>query len=279
MAKYPGNSPRKHAGKGGGKGSFARPRQEEAPLYGINPVLSALQAGKRKPNRLYLKSGKLSEKLELLGKTARELGIPVDSVLPQELEALCASPQHQGVVYRCGPLPLLPENDALAFTEQPDAVQPGAVPPLLVALDQVEDPQNLGAVVRSCAAFGANGVVMTRRHGAPTSAATSKASAGALETFPLYEAANMARFLENAKLKGFWVAGAVISGGQPLYRFKRDQPLVLVLGNEGRGIRPLVEKLCDYQLTIPITGRDSLNVSAAAAVLLYQLTVPTDQTN
>lgn len=153
----------------------------------------------------------------------------------------------------------------------PDRVLPY---PVLVALDQVEDPRNLGAVVRACAVFGAAGVVVPRHHSAPVSPAASKASAGHLERLPIYEAANLARFLEQAREGGWWVAGTAAEGGQPLHATALDRPLVLVFGSEGRGMRPLVQRGCDFLLTIGTPGGESLNVASAAAVVLYQLLRP-----
>jgi 23S rRNA (guanosine2251-2'-O)-methyltransferase len=126
-------------------------------------------------------------------------------------------------------------------------------------------------VVRNAAAFGAAGLVLPRHHAAPLSPAASKASAGELEDFPVFEATNLARFLDACKARGFWVAGTVVSGGEPLASFRRDTPVVLVLGNEGRGMRPLVERHCDFRLTIATRSGTSLNVAAASAIALYHL--------
>jgi 23S rRNA (guanosine2251-2'-O)-methyltransferase len=279
-------------------------------LWGLNAVEAALLARRRVLRRLHLKAG--AEAGQPAGKPARlralaeALGLSVQARSGQELDTLTQGGHHQGAVLECGPLPVLDERSALALgawrPNEPAgaaaAAGPGA-PPLLVALDQVEDPRNLGAVVRCAAAFGAAGLVVPRDHSAPLSAVASSASAGALERFPVYAAANLARFLEQAKSHGFWAAGAVAAGGQPLGGYTHDRPLVLVLGNEGRGLRPLVARSCDLLLTIPMAGAqaaqqaqqaqqardaqdaqetpggaagpESLNVSAAAAVLLYHL--------
>jgi len=243
-------------------------------------VEAALEAQRRTLRGLQLRSGADSDKLTHLRTLARGLGLPVQERAGAELEVLTHGGHHQGAVLECGPLPLLDEHAALALgawqPPEPEASAPP--PPLLVALDQVEDPRNLGAVVRSGAAFGAAGLVVPRDHSAPLSTVAATASAGALERFPVYEVANLARFLEQAKRHGFWVAGTGAEGGEPLAGYTHDRPLVLVLGNEGRGLRPLVARSCDLLLTIPLPGRgigpaapESLNVSAAAAVLLYHL--------
>ena len=235
-------------------------------LYGITPVEAALESRKRKIRVVYLKEGQLSPRLQELAEEAHDQAIRVEQASNTTLEKLAGNPTHQGVVADCGPLPTLPERDALALAESGQ--------PLLIALDEIQDPQNLGAIIRSCAVFGADGVVLPRHHGAPTGPATSKASAGWLERFPIYDAPNLSRFLDGARKAGFWIAGTAQEGDTPLPTFRRDRPLVLVLGNEGKGLRQLVRSKCDFTLAIPTSGKGGLNVSAATAVLMYQLTLP-----
>lgn len=233
-------------------------------LYGFNPVEAALAAGRRRFYRLLVKQGRPSPRLEKMLELARERGLSHQELSPEELDRKCGSTAHQGVGLACGALPRLEEKAALALGKQPQT--------LLVVLDEVQDPQNLGAVARSCAVFGAAGLVLPRHHSSPLSAAASKASAGLLEHLPVYVVANLARFLGASRKHGFWVAGASEDGDTPLHRFQRSGALVLVVGNEGRGLRPLVAQGCDYHLAIPTALGASLNVSAAAAVLLYHLT-------
>jgi len=245
-------------------------------LYGINPIARALEVGKRKLYRLWLREGRLSEGLEALQAAMQAHGLPIGLAPVEDLTTLAGSDSHQGAVLECGPLPFGEEAEALALLE-PDAASAEGVDaprklPLIVVLDQVEDPQNFGAIVRSCAVFGATGVVVPRHHKAPPSPAASKASAGELESCALFEVANLSRFLDACKERGAWTAATVTEGGQPLSSYRRDTPMVLVVGNEGRGMRPLVEKHCDFRLTIPVKPGTSLNVSAATAVALYELT-------
>jgi 23S rRNA (guanosine2251-2'-O)-methyltransferase len=242
------------------------PQRKEDILYGISPVEGALRAGRRRLARLYLKSGRLSPRLAVLRDLAAERGIPMTERDPAEMERLCGSGTHQGAALSCGTLPARGEAECLRLGRQPNA--------LLVALDEVQDPQNFGAVVRACAVFGISGVVLPRHHSAPLSAAASKASAGHLETFPVYTVANLARFLVNCRKQGFWVAGTSEQGGTPLHSYDPARPLMVVMGNEGRGLRPLVARQCDVQLTIHTAARGGLNVAAATAVLLYHLTLP-----
>lgn len=257
--------------RGAGKPRHVKPEREstgggEEHLYGVNPVEAALRAGRRRLGALLLRRGQMSARVEALRDLAVERGVRVTELEPADLERRCASSHHQGVGLACGPLPVLGERECL-----------GAAPgerALLLALDEVQDPRNLGAVVRSAAVFGIDGVVVPRHHGAALSPVVSRASAGYLETFPLYVVANLARFLETARKRGFWIAGTGEEGATPLHGFSRDRALVVVLGNEGRGLRPLVRKQCDFELSIRTAAGGSLNVSTAAAVVLYQLTLP-----
>lgn len=218
--------------------------------------------------RLYLKSGPaadhLSVRLSAIGALANQAGMEPELLSPPALDELCGSPHHQGVALECGPLTVGSEAEALER-----AAQPGA---LMVTLDQVEDPQNLGAVARNCAVFGAAGLILPRSHSAPLSPAASKASAGRLEDYPVFEVANLPRFLDLCRERSVWVAGSSESGATPLASLDAPRPLLLVLGSEGKGMRPLVQSKCDYMIAIPAASAGSLNVASASAVLLYVLT-------
>lgn len=241
----------------------AAPAREAEAVYGIRPVEAALEARRRTLHGLFMKGGRLTERIARIASLAKNAGIPVEEKSNEALAALCGSDTHQGVVLRAGALPFMEVRACLKH-------DPGDRP-LLVALDQVEDPQNLGAIARSAAVFGAAGLVLPRHGSAPLSAAASKASAGHLESLPVCEVPNLARFLQQSRRSGFWVVGASSDEGQPLGSYQRDSALIVVLGSEGKGLRPLVATTCDLLLRIPTPGADSLNVSAAAAVFLYHL--------
>jgi 23S rRNA (guanosine2251-2'-O)-methyltransferase len=177
-----------------------------------------------------------------------------------ELTRLAGSPDHQGVVAEVEPYPYA---DPGSLLERPDS--------LVVALDQVQDPRNLGAVCRSAEAAGAAGVVIPTRRSAAVTAVASKASAGAVEHLPVARVSNLADWLALAKDGGAWVYGA--EGGATTTYVEADLTgkVVLVLGSEAKGLRPRVSEGCDLLVSIPVTGRvGSLNVSAAAAVLLFE---------
>ncbi|MFL5899634.1 MAG: 23S rRNA (guanosine(2251)-2'-O)-methyltransferase RlmB [Solirubrobacterales bacterium] len=178
----------------------------------------------------------------------------------EELERLCGSPDHQGVVAEVDPYPYVGAGELLLKENA-----------LLVALDQVQDPRNLGAVCRSAEAAGAAGVVIPDRRSAEVTAVTCKASAGAVEHLPIAHVRNLADWLAEAKEAGFWLWGADADATQAPWDVDLTGPTVLVLGGEGKGIRPRVASACDGLVAFPQRGRvESLNVSAAATALLFE---------
>lgn len=177
-----------------------------------------------------------------------------------ELERLCGSPDHQGVVAEVEPYPYAGPSELL---KQKNA--------LLTALDQVQDPRNLGAVARSAEAAGAAGLIVPERRSAAVTAVACKASAGAVEHLPIAHVRNLADWLAEAKEAGFWIWGADAEAKQAPWDVDLSGPTVLVMGGEGKGLRPRVASACDGLIALPQRGKiDSLNVSAAAAALLFE---------
>jgi len=223
-------------------------------LYGSNAVLEALR-GRRRVSRVWAAD-------ESQARAARGLGAPepVKVVPAQELDRLCGSAQHQGLVCEAGAYPYA---DAMGLLAPADA--------LVVALDQVQDPQNLGAVCRSAECAGADGVVLPERRSAEVTPAVCRASAGAVEHLAVARVRNLADYLAHAKQAGAWVYGAEAGAALAYTDIDWKGRAVIVLGSEGAGIRPRVRAACDGLVALPVRGRiGSLNVSAAAAVLLYE---------
>ena len=220
-------------------------------LYGRNPVREALAAGRRRIEAVWATE-----------RAAREpwlRGAPVAVVDSGEVARCCGSPDHQGVCADAGGYPYVGAAELLA-----------AASPLLVALDELQDPQNVGAICRSAECAGATGVVIPERRAAEVTPAVAKASAGAVEHLRIARVRNVADFLGDAKAADCWCYGAAAQGGvaydEPDYR----GGVVLVIGAEGKGLRPRVAASCDALVGVPLRGRvESLNASAAAAVLLY----------
>jgi 23S rRNA (guanosine2251-2'-O)-methyltransferase len=272
-AKPPGSGPPKPSGRGPGKGS-GPPRRTAGSagrywLYGWHAVRAALA----NPARAVLRALATAEALDRLDPEARG-----------RLEALVGSPEtasraaldallppgavHQGLALEVRPLasPALAEwLDRLAPLET-------ASRPVLVVLDQVSDPHNVGAVLRSAAAFGALAVLAPRHGQAPESGVLAKAASGALDVIPYLDAGNLARALDLLKEKGFWIMGLAGDAERTLSTADPGGPLVLVLGGEGKGLRRLTREACDLMARLPTRPPiDQLNVSNAAAVALYEL--------
>jgi 23S rRNA (guanosine2251-2'-O)-methyltransferase len=216
-------------------------------IYGRNAVTEALR-GQRRVRRIWAVKGDWS-------------GAPVTQASPADITARCGSDAHQGVCADVDPYPYADADDLLA-----------AADPVLIVLDEVTDPQNLGAVCRTAEATGATGVAIPERRAADITPAVCKASAGAVEHLPVARVRNIADFLADAKRAGCWCYGAAAGAGTPYTAPDWSGPVVLVLGAEGRGLRPRVAKACDDLVALPLRGRvESLNVSAAAAVLMYTI--------
>jgi 23S rRNA (guanosine2251-2'-O)-methyltransferase len=221
-------------------------------IYGRNPVREALR-GPRAVRRIWATPGARRE--PWLGPQARI----VTEAGADELEQICGSNSHQGV---CAEVEAYRYADAQSFLEQPQ--------PLIVALDQVQDPQNLGAIARSAEGAGVTGLVIPERRSAEVTPAVCKASAGAVEHLAVARTRNLADFLGEAKRAGVWCYGADQGASSDYAQTDLSGPIALVLGSEGKGLRPRVAAACDAIVSIPLRGRiESLSVSAAAAVLIF----------
>lgn len=254
------SSSRPHHGKPPhGRAQGGRSHGGQSWIWGRHAVLGALANDRRTFRRLLLARGE-------------EAGLPEDLPIRPEIvdretiaRTLPEGATHQGFALLADPLPEIGVADILTRAEK----APNAI---VVMLDQVTDPQNVGAIVRSAAALGALGVVMTEAHAPPLEGALAKAASGALERIPLARVPNLVRALEELKAEGFWVAGLEAEAPKTLADAKLTGRIVLVLGAEGTGLRRLTRERCDWLVRIPLSGVvESLNVSAAAACALYEL--------
>jgi 23S rRNA (guanosine2251-2'-O)-methyltransferase len=235
-------------------------RESEAEvLLGPRAVLEALKAGRRRVGRVLL--ARRGEHEELAG-LARARRVPVELVAREALDRRAGGAAHQGVVAETGPFPYASPEALLA--------QAGAAAFLMV-LDGIQDPQNLGAILRTCEAAGVQGVVLPRDRAAAVTPAAVRASAGAAEHVPVARVTNLASFLVALQQRGVWVLGADPSGRDEIFQADLTGALALVVGAEGKGLRSLTKSRCDLLVRIPLGGRvASLNASAAAAVCLFE---------
>jgi 23S rRNA (guanosine2251-2'-O)-methyltransferase len=229
-------------------------------IYGLHPVRAALANKRRKIIRALLTARAADEiGRALLGRVKHEI-VETDAVS----RLLAPGSVHQGVALQCEPLPKRDLEDAIAESSHK--------PRIVLVLDQISDPHNAGAILRTAAAFGVAAVVVQDRNAPAESGVLAKAASGALDTVPYIEVVNISRALEELEKLGFWRIALAGDGGQPLAEAKTDGDTALVLGSEGSGIRRLVREHCDTAAFIPINASmESLNVSNAAAVALYEL--------
>jgi 23S rRNA (guanosine2251-2'-O)-methyltransferase len=237
-------------------------------LYGVHPVEEALKAGKRRFDHVLVARERDDARLERTVALCREAGVPVRQESREQLTQLAQTAAHQGVVAMVHPLEFLAIEDL--FAPDPASAKTGAAR-LLLALDGVEDPQNLGALLRVADGAGVDGVVLTERRSAPLSPAAVKASAGAAEHLRIARVVNLVRALEELKRQNLWIVGLDERGQTDYDQFDLTCGCVIVLGREGAGLHDLVRRTCDHLLRIPMAGGvSSLNVSAAGAVVLYE---------
>ncbi|MEK0085519.1 23S rRNA (guanosine(2251)-2'-O)-methyltransferase RlmB [Benzoatithermus flavus] len=278
MTRRPRNTPDR--GRQNRPSSPARPRPDEAAarhrpagrqrgaapapgrlwLYGQHAVVAAL----RNPDRTCHRLLATEAALPLVEEAARARGLAVETVSPERLaQILPPDTPHQGLALGVEPLPEC----------SPDELgRDPAAPSLVLALDQVNDPRNLGAILRTAAALGVEGVILPQRRSAELGGACAKAASGALDLLPIVEVVNLARTLGELKERGYWLVGLDAAGPQRLEELDLPSRVVLVLGSEGEGLRRLVADACDFLARLEIDPRmESLNVSVAAGIALYVL--------
>jgi 23S rRNA (guanosine2251-2'-O)-methyltransferase len=229
-------------------------------VYGVNPVLEALRAHPQDVLRVLVQHRR-SQGAERVALAAAEVGVRVEEA--GDLDRRARGGVHQGVGAELAEFRYLELADLLATL---------AAPAFLLVLDGVTDPQNLGALIRSAHALGAQGVVVPKDRAAGVTPAVTKAAAGALEHCHLARVTNLARAIDQMKEAGLWTVALAADGEQELSDIDLKSPIALVMGSEGEGVRPLVRKTCDHVARIPMAGKlGSLNVSAAGAIALYEV--------
>ena len=209
-----------------------------------------------------IKGGSIGEIIAL----AIESGVPIDYVKIEKLNQLAEGLRHQGVAAMVAPVRFYDLDEVLA------AAQAKGEDPFLVLLDELQDPQNVGAIIRTADAAGVHGVLMPKRRSCPLNAVVAKVSAGAVEYVPVVSIGNIAQTIEELKKKGLWVIGADMDGEVDYFSGNLKGPIVLVIGAEGKGLGRLVREKCDLLVKIPMRGGvSSLNASAAGAILLFEI--------
>jgi 23S rRNA (guanosine2251-2'-O)-methyltransferase len=233
-------------------------------IYGINSVTEALKSRGRAFEWVGMAKERHDLRLQRLIEECRKLGVPVRFVQRTELDHMAGTGAHQGVVAVTGAKQYNDLADVIAAKRDQYS--------LIVVLDGVEDPHNLGAILRTADAAGANGVIIPERRAAAVTGTVTKASAGASEHLPIAKVTNIARTVEELKENNVWTVGLDERGKQTYDAIDYNMDCALVLGGEGKGLHDLVKRKCDFLVSIPMLGKvPSLNVSVAAAVVLYEL--------
>ena len=245
----------------------SKPKEEDTDLiYGRYPVLSALE-NQRRLNRIWITSRlRYDSRFHSLVSQAKENGTVIDEVEPKRLDQITEQANHQGVAAQIAPYDYVELDELIAQAKSvTDA-------PVIVVADSITDPHNLGAIIRSAEAIGAQGLVIPQRRASGITSTVMKVAAGALENFPVSRVINLNRALEQLKATGFWIHGTAASVGKPLHTVNFSGPIVLVVGSEGEGLSMLTQRSCDVLVSIPITGKTpSLNASVAAGMALYEI--------
>jgi 23S rRNA (guanosine2251-2'-O)-methyltransferase len=242
-------------------------RDRDHVLCGMHAVQEALRVGTRRIERIWLAEGKGGKRLRQVKALAAMRGTPIDAVADSQLIEAAGTTAHQGIVAFVASPTLSTLDDLTSRLARQSPT------PAIVVLDGVKDPRNLGAIIRSAAAFGIGGVIVPGRRAVGITATVTKAAAGGLEHVGVAEVTNLSQSLERLKRLGFWIVGADEQAAGSCRTFAFPTPLALVLGEEGSGISPLVKRHCDALVSIPVSGPlRSLNVAVAAGVLFYEVT-------
>jgi len=233
-------------------------------IEGRNAVQEALRAGKT-PDKLYIQDGLRDPAIGAILSKAKKNGAVVSFVKKQLLDQMSETGHHQGVIMQCASYSYSELEDIFRLAEK------RGEEPFILLLDEIEDPHNLGAIIRTANLSGAHGVIIPKHRAAGLTATVVKASAGALNYTPVVKVTNMAKTIEELKERGIWFACADM-GGETMYDCNLTGPMGLVIGNEGSGVSRLVREKCDYIVSIPMKGDiDSLNASVAAGVLAFEI--------
>lgn len=237
---------------------------EEFTIEGRNAVIEALRAGKT-IDKLFILDGCQDGPISTIKREAKKSDVQVRFVAKDALDRMSDTGHHQGVIAKCAAYEYAEVDDILALAKEKGE------DPFIIVLDNIEDPHNLGAIIRTANLAGAHGVIIPKNRAVGLTATVARTSAGALNYTPVAKVTNLARTIEDLKKQGIWFACADMDG-EIMYKQNLTGPIGLVVGNEGEGVSRLVREKCDYVCSIPMKGDiDSLNASVAAGVLMYEI--------
>jgi 23S rRNA (guanosine2251-2'-O)-methyltransferase len=240
-------------------------QEQDEMIAGKHPVLEALRSG-REINKIWIADGAQKTLTQPIVAEAKKSGIIVQFVDKRKLDSLAPGVTHQGVVAQAAAFAYVDVEEILERAKQRNEI------PFILLLDEIEDPHNLGSILRTAECTGVHGVIIPKRRAAGLTATVLKTSAGAAEHVPVARVTNLAQTIDKLKEAGVWVAGTDVSASQDVYKMKFDMPLVIVIGNESKGMGRLIKEKCDFLVKLPMLGQlNSLNASVAAGVLMYEV--------
>jgi 23S rRNA (guanosine2251-2'-O)-methyltransferase len=233
-------------------------------IIGKNPVMEAIRS-ERDINKILIAESSQRGQMQQLIQLAKEANVIVQFVPKKKIDQI-SDENHQGVLAYIAAYQYAEMDDLFAAAEKKNE------PPFFLLLDEIEDPHNLGSIMRTADAVGAHGIIIPKRRAVGLTATVAKASTGAIEHIPVVRVTNMARTIDELKERGIWIAGTDASGKQDYRQFDGTLPLGLVIGSEGKGMGRLVRDKCDFLINLPMAGKvTSLNASVAAAILMYEV--------
>lgn len=234
-------------------------------LPGIHTVSALLNRQPERAHSLWLEQNKQNSRIDSLVKQARDLGISVQQVQRKKLDQMCEGALHQGIAATCSSTEFLDEHTLI------EKIQSAESAPLLLLLDEVSDPHNFGACLRTADAAGVDAVITPQRNSAPLTPVVHKTASGATIRLPLVKTPNLSRFIDSIKNVGVWVFGAAGEANMSIFQSNLTNPSAIIMGAEGQGLRRLTQERCDQLFSLPMLGDiESLNVSVATGIFLYE---------
>lgn len=237
----------------------------ENQVEGRNPIIEVLKSG-REIDKIFVASGSNQGSVKKIVAMAKEKGIVVQFVNRKKLDLMTTTDNHQGVIALVSAHKYKSLNDILELAQKRDE------PPFVIILDEIEDPHNLGAIMRTAECAGVHGIIIPKRRSVGLTSVVAKTSAGAIEYIPVARVTNISATIEELKEKGLWIYGADMSGDEYYYEKDLKGAIGIVIGNEGKGISRIVKEKCDFLVKIPMKGKvSSLNASVAASIITYEV--------
>lgn len=239
--------------------------EERFQIEGRNPVIEALMSNEN-IEKIYIQKGNIQGSAQKIINLARKKKIQVAEVDKSKLNSMSSTEAHQGVIATISPIEYVSVDDILKSAEEKGEQ------PFIIILDEIEDPHNLGSVIRSANAFGAHGVIIPKHRSASVTATAVKTSAGACFHTPVAKVTNLVNTMKELKKQGVWITGADMGGEKDIYSADLSGPVAIVIGNEGSGMSRLVREECDFIVNIPMVGEiESLNASVSASIFMYKV--------